>query len=212
MSTLNLGLQCIGLMCPEMDPAFEAEVKKCKNLAKLRDAARRVADFKTTALDSVAHVKSLLVMLLDRLELKGKKFCMFLATSEDNLDLMWSEVQKVDSILVKDESLTKKSSLPSKPDLCFERCCVCHHYCFQIKKCGSDECTMCKPPKLPRDIFDTIHFLPDPIQGDDGHYMTFEELLGSNTDESHRPSLQKSAKSLKLFHLQQASSMLKMWI
>ena len=72
-----------------------------------------------------------------------------------------------------------------------------HHYCFQIKKCGSVECTMCKPPKLPRDIFDTIHFLPDPIQGDDGHYMIFEKLLGSNTDESHQPSLQKSAKRSK---------------
>ena len=186
MSTLNLELQCIGLIRQEIDSAFEAEVKKCKNLVKLCDAARRVADFKTTALDSVAYVKSLVVMLLDRLELKGKKFCMFSAASEDNLDLMWSEVQKVDLILVKDESLTKKS-LPSKPDLVsfFEHCCVCHHYCFQIKKCWSVEFTMCKPPKLPRDIFDTIHFLPDPIPGDDDHDKTFEELLGSNTDESY---------------------------
>ena len=59
MSTLNLGLQCIGLMRQEMDPTFEAEAKKCNSLAKLRDAARRVVDFKTT---SVAHVKSLLCM------------------------------------------------------------------------------------------------------------------------------------------------------
>ena len=136
-------------------------------------------------------------MLLDCLELIGKKFCMFLTRRGDNLNLMWSEVQKVDSTLVKDECLTKKSSLPSQSDLFFEHCCVCHHYCFQIKKCGSVECTMCKPPKLPRDIFDTIHFLPDPIQGDDGHYMTFEQLVGSNTDESHQPSLQKSAKRSK---------------
>ena len=92
MSTLNLELQCIGLIHQEIDSAFEAEVKKCKNLVKLCDAARRVADFKTTALDNVAYVKSLAVMLLDRLELKGKKFCMFSTASEDNLDLMWSEV------------------------------------------------------------------------------------------------------------------------
>ena len=36
-----------------------------------------------------------------------------------------------------------------------------------------------------RDILDSMHFLPDSIPGDDGHYKTFEELLGSNTDESH---------------------------
>ena len=116
MSTLNLGLQCIGLMRQEMDPTFEAEVKKYNSLATLRDAARKVVDFKTTALNSIAHVKSLLVMLLDHLELKGKKFCIFSAASEDDLDLMWREVQKVDSTLVKDKSLTKKS-LPSKPGL-----------------------------------------------------------------------------------------------
>ena len=125
-------------------------------------------------------------MLLNRLELKGKKFCMFSAANEDDLDLMWSEVQKVDSTLMKDESLTKRS-LPSKPDLVsfFEHCCVRHHYCFQIKKCGAVECSICKPPKLSKDIFDT------------GRYKPFQELLGSNTDESHQPSLQKKAKRTK---------------
>ena len=59
-------------MHQEMDPTFEAEAKKCNSLAKLRDAARRVVDFKTTALDSVADVKSLLC-LLNRLELQGKE-------------------------------------------------------------------------------------------------------------------------------------------
>jgi len=40
-----------------MDPALEAEAKKCTSLAMLRDAARRIVDFKSTALNSVAHVK-----------------------------------------------------------------------------------------------------------------------------------------------------------
>ena len=103
---------------------------------------------------------------------------MFSAANEDDLDLMWSEVQKVDSALMKDESLTKRS-LPSKPDLVsfFEHCCVRHHYCFQIKKCGAVECSICKPPKLSKEIFDTIHFLPDPVPQEDSHYKPFQELL-----------------------------------
>jgi len=62
----------------------------------LRDAAKKMSTFKTTALDSVAHVKSLLIMLLDRLELKGKRFCPTFAADDDDLDIMWEEVQKVD--------------------------------------------------------------------------------------------------------------------
>ena len=43
-----------------------------------------------------------------------------------------------------------------------------------------------------KDVFDNIHFLSDPVSGQDSHYKTFEELLGSITDKYHRPSLQKS--------------------
>ena len=43
------------------------------SLAALCEAAERTPGFRSSALDSVAHVKSLLVMLLERLELKGNK-------------------------------------------------------------------------------------------------------------------------------------------
>ena len=68
MSTLNLGLQCVGLMREKGDDEFEAEADKCKStsLATLRDAAKRRPEFRAAALDSIAHVKSLLVMLLER--------------------------------------------------------------------------------------------------------------------------------------------------
>lgn len=99
MSTLNLGLQCIGLMREEGDPDFESEAAKCNSLASLRDAAERMPNFKSSALDSVAHVKSLLAMLVQRLELKGKKFCSFTAASDNDIDTMWSELLAVDSAL-----------------------------------------------------------------------------------------------------------------
>ena len=35
MSTLNLGLQCVGLMREKLDNHFEDEVKKCNNLKQL---------------------------------------------------------------------------------------------------------------------------------------------------------------------------------
>lgn len=45
MSTLNLGLQCIGLMREKGDSDFETEAAKCNSLVALRDAAERVPNF-----------------------------------------------------------------------------------------------------------------------------------------------------------------------
>ena len=145
ISTLNLGLQSVGLMCEKMDDDFEGEAMKCNSLASLCDAAKRFPDFKSTALDSVAHVKSLLVMLLERLELKGKKFSAFSAASEADVDSMWDEDFAIDSSLEKDESLTKKNlSLKYNLVAFLNHCCICHHYSFQIKKCRSSSCNICK--------------------------------------------------------------------
>lgn len=59
------------------DAEFEAEAAKCNSLVALPDTTERVPNFRCSALASVAHVKSMLVILLDRLELKGKKFSSF---------------------------------------------------------------------------------------------------------------------------------------
>ena len=198
MSTLNLGLQCVGLMREKMDEEFETEAAKCKSLRDLRDCSKRIPDFKSTALDTVAHVKSLLVMLLGRLELKGKKFSAFPAASETDIDSMWDELLAIDSTVERNESLTNKN-ITSKQGLAafLEHCCTRHHYCFQIKKCGSDSCDICKPVRLPKDTFAKIHLLPDPVPGEDGHYKCFDDFLGSETDESHRPSHKVKSKKKK---------------
>jgi len=80
-----------------------------------------------------------------------------------------------------------------------KHCCVSLHYSFQIKKCGSESCSVCGPIRLPKPVFDQLHFLPDPVPGEDGHYKGFKDLLGTKTDGTHRPSLQKASKRTKLF-------------
>ena len=49
--------------------------------------------------------------------------------------------------------------------------------------------------------------MPNPMPGDDGHYKPFKDLLGTKTDETRRPSLQKAPKRKKTLPLLQASSM-----
>ena len=183
ISTLKLGLQCVGLMRERGDDEFEAEAGKCSSLATLRDAAKRQPEFKLAPLDSIAHVKSLLVMLLGCLELKGKKFSTFPLASEQDIDSMWEMVREIDSTIDKNEPLTKKT-LASKQELTayFRHCCTIRHYSFQIKKCGTESCALCGPVRLQKEVFDQLHFLPDPMPGDDGHNKPFKDLLGTKTD------------------------------
>ena len=128
----------------------------------------------------------------------GKKFSSFPPASEQDIDSMWETVQEIDLTIEKDESLTKKN-LPSKQGLTafLKHCCTSRHYSFQIKKCGSESCGMCGPVRLPKEVFDQLHFLPDPVPGDDGHYRAFKDLLGTKTDKTHQPSLQKASKQTK---------------
>lgn len=72
--------------------------------------------------------KSLLAMLVQRLQLKSIKFSL-IAASDNDIYTMWSELLAVDSALNKDESLTRKS-ISSKHGLAafLKHCCTCHHY------------------------------------------------------------------------------------
>ena len=76
-------------------------------------------------------------------------------------------------------------------------CSHFRHYCFYVKKCGKDDCQICKPLRLPQEAFNDLHILPDPVPGDDGHYVPFESAYGTATSKEHQPSLYKHSKKHK---------------
>ena len=59
-------------------------------------------------------------------------------------------------------------------------------------KCGDPSCTTCQPVRLPSEIFNKLHHLPDPTLGEDGHYKPLEEVIGKKTTEDGRPSKKKA--------------------
>jgi len=126
MSTLNLGLQCVGLMREKMDDTFESEASKCKSLKELREAAKRRSGFREEAIDSVSHVKVLLTQIFECLQLKEKKFTVFNTASLQSIEELWRELQSVDSTLTSSENLTKRT-LQTKPALkdLLAHCCAC---------------------------------------------------------------------------------------
>ena len=191
MSIVNLGLQCVGMMHGKMTDEHEASISHCNNMSQLRQAAEKKPDVTQAILDSIEPVKILLADILERLEVHGKKFQVFPAAHGQDLEELWSVLESVDSALKYGEKY-QKAHLKDHPALVdfMSHCCQSQHYSFSIKKCGQSSCTSCKPIRMPSELFDQLHHLPDPIPCPDGHYKPFSEVYGTPTTEEFRPSLQ----------------------
>ena len=198
MSILNLGFQCVGLMRKRMSDEQEAAVLKCNNMKQLRKAAETDHELASAVLDSMSPVKILLSDIISRLKLKGNSLETFPSASNSGIKDMWETLHSIDTTL-RFEDKHQKSSLPSHPlfQEFLSHCCQARHYSFCVKKCGSTDCNICLPPRLPSDVFSKIHNLPDPTPGSDGHYKRFSEVYGTKTIEAHRPSLAKKAGKAK---------------
>ena len=114
MSTINLGLQCVGLMREKMDDEFE-EAHRCNSLKDLRAAAVRNPNFSTIC-DSMSHPKVLLYQIIQRLTLKEEPFTVFNAASSEIIEELWYALQSIDPTLSSSDKLNQKS-LSSKPEL-----------------------------------------------------------------------------------------------
>ena len=70
----------------------------------------------------------------------------------------------------------------------------CHdrHYVFSVKKCKDETCC-CGNVRLPNDVFDSAHNLPEPIPSseDKSRYRSFHDSYGQKQVgvlDAHRPS------------------------
>ena len=105
------------------------------------------------------------------------------------MDALWNYILDVDASVSQDDRAKKDIS---KKDLqrFMDHCCHFRHYVFSIKKCGSSNCSICCPPRLPPEVFAKIHHLPDPHKdASREHYQSFDDLYGTMTSEKEHPSL-----------------------
>ncbi|XP_064639098.1 uncharacterized protein LOC135494758 [Lineus longissimus] len=107
---------------------------------------------------------------------------------------MWEEMSAIDATL--ERGLLKQSDIKKKAELqrFLSTHCRIRHYMFCIKKCDDPECTFHGPPRLPKDVFDDLKFLPDPVPAGE-RYVPFDTLYGTETTEQHRPSLTHKEKT-----------------
>ena len=190
MSILNLGMQGAGLMRASMDSENEKVIKNCNSISQIRKAAENHPQFQEAFSDSIESCKTLLSALFQRLSLKDRTFKCFPSASQDELETLWETVKVTEPNMQPTDR--QRFVLKSRPS--FERflshCCHIRHYTFSIKKCGDGSCTICRPPRLPAEVFRDVHFLPHPEPDTSKeHYKPFEQLYGTSTSERFCPSL-----------------------
>ena len=195
MSILNIGLQCVGVMRKETK-SFEELLKHCNNLSAIRSLGEKQPTLADEVRDALEQMKALLQGIFMRLSLKGHSFSTFTAARANDIDDMWKHILQIDSTVT--QKCTQKVQLEKKEayqEFLIHHCKV-RHYMFSIKKCTRDSC-VCKPPRLPMEVFESLNHLPDPVPDDDDHYKAFDDLYGKSemSKEYHPPLKQSEAKN-----------------
>lgn len=192
MLILNLGLQSVGLARRQLSDELEKSVENCNNLGQLRELAQKNPAVKEAVLDAISPAKITLTSISQRLELKSRKFVVDVAASDQEIDNLWSQLKEINE----EFELGHSDKIPRRKvkvglEAFLKHCCRERHYFFEIKKCGKNACSIYKLPRLPPDTFTKLQHFPDPMPKSDGHYKPFQDVLGTDTVEEHRPSLQK---------------------
>ena len=195
MSELDLAQQAVSMMREKLVTAtLEKVLESCNSMKDICTAD----EFR----DCVQPPMILLSSLFQRLKLKDEPFTLFQSSESSEIELFLGVLKQIDPNF-QFINCTKAARLQHFPKLkgFLDHCCNTRQYMFSIKKCGAAGYTICKPPRFPRDIFDTICHLPDPVKDD--VYKPFSDLYGITTTEKDRPSsLQSSAKKEILeYHL-----------
>ena len=131
-------------------------------------------------MDAIAPVKVVLSDVVRRLELKEKKFQIFTAATQDELDELWTSLFVIDKeFQVRHNKKINAKNLSHGVAEFLSHCCRERHYFFDILKCRKSQCSICSPPRLPVTNFANLGHLPDPLPGNDGYYKPFDERLSS---------------------------------
>lgn len=176
MSNLNLGLQGVGVVRGEM-PTMEPKVKSANNMKAIRDLAKKEADLEEEIIDCVQPAKVLLCNVFSRLQLKGKNFQIFEASSKDDMVELANQLKQIDDDFTADVLLdtSKPCKLTQKMKDFIKQHCVCGQYQLSIKKCGREDC-VCGVPRSAPDVFAELHHLPFPVPQQE-KYKHFEVIF-----------------------------------
>ena len=178
---LNLGQNAIRYIrsAVHSDPGFEKHLLNCQGVNDVRNRLEKNLDQNAKLLkESCSNCLDLIKAIFSRLRLKENIIQERDAIVDSEVSSFFKEVNL--------DRLFKPTD--QKPDLAerlllaqyLSHSCRLRTYLASIKKCGSSECTVCLPSRLPNEIFERIHHLPDPTpdESSEDHYSKFREVFG----------------------------------
>ena len=124
------------------------------------------------------------------LKLKDEPFEVYTPSAHEEINDLFATAEFNKNLKANDT----KADLPQRLKLAqyLSHCAKERTYFVSLKKCGSRECNICKPPRLNDHAFQRLDHLPDPTPDDATHYKRFSEVFGTQTTEAAMPSLKTS--------------------
>ncbi|CAB4491167.1 unnamed protein product [Rhizophagus irregularis] len=172
MSILNLALQGVALKREDMSGLSEQAFEKLKTLSEIREGANSNSHLKEELIKSIKITQEFLENRTSRLSLHDLKFKIASPAIETEIDSLFESILTAESQLtINDTTLVELRKFHKLKEFIDTHCQI-RQYSFQIKKCNNSECTICLPVELPIEVFDELHFLPDPEPSiaDSNHY------------------------------------------
>lgn len=135
MSILNIALYGVSLARDEMDSRNEKLLRRCSNMKEIREKADGDGELKAAIQASLKNVTGLIQDRFGKLSLKGQKFKILEAVSDEDLRRQFAFVHDIDPTL--QLGIGQKSELLKKDDLqaWSKKHLRTRQYSFQIKKC-----------------------------------------------------------------------------
>ncbi|CAG8596104.1 15052_t:CDS:2, partial [Funneliformis mosseae] len=120
-----------------------------------------------------------------RLSLYDLKFKIASSAIESEIEFLFESILSVESQLtVNDIILVELRKFLNLKEFIDTHCQI-RQYSFQIKKCNNIEYAICLSVELPIEVFNELHFLPDPepFIANPDHYKDFLSVYSTQTSE-----------------------------
>ena len=187
-------INCVLNLCMRKhstDPEFEQTLHNCSGLGDVRKLIEKNSERNTKLLKETCQpCIDLISDTFSRLKLKDEPFEVYTPSAHEEINDLFATAELDKNLKANDT----KADLPQRPKLAqyLSHCARERTYFVFIKKCGSQECNICKPPRLNDHDFQRLNHLPDLTPDDPTHFKRFSKVFGTQTTEAAMPSLKTS--------------------
>ena len=201
--TLNIGLNGVALGRDELDEDTEKIIKKFTSKKSWRNAQNDFIngiegkiDYKIIVRKATENCYKLIKKRFSSLVYVGKKVKVVEKANEDNINIFYDVMKKIDEKMDWNCEKIKKINVMKSDRVkeFYKNHIVQTQYCFQIKKCSNPNCNFHSPIRMNKEVFKEVKWIPMPKLYDsedkeEEKYLKFDEAykILDKPDDCDRP-------------------------